>query len=198
MQPISTETFLEQAKAVDIGYDPRYLAAQSLVFLPPNTHSRFWVRQDKPSRWPHFVTSLLHAAGTAGTVLACPRRGIWPNPATARHPLARTQAVLTTALGIPSGWRGAIEFDSNDREQLIAVLVVQLFEPVNDLYVLPSASRGLLQFSHHDVVHVSCATSEGIESVVNVMSAARYDLPDDLPDATFKRPAWMRPARGDV
>jgi hypothetical protein len=99
---------------------------------------------------------------------------------------------MSTALGVPSGWAGAIEFDADDRDRLIALLVMQLLEPINDLYVLPLAANGLLQFSHHDVVHVSCATAEGIESVVNAMSSARYELPDEPPDATFKRPAWMR------
>jgi hypothetical protein len=188
---------LEQAQAAGIGYDPRYPAAQSLIFLPPNEHSRFWARPEQPSRWPHFVTSLLKAAGAQGSVIACPRRGTWPNLATAHHPLDRTQALISEALGIHPGWSGAIDFDASDGDRLIAVLVMQLFEPVNDLYVLPLAGIGFLQFSHHDVVHVSCVKPEGIESVVTAMSAARYELPDELPDATFKQPAWMRPSGGD-
>ena len=197
MQPVSADTFLEQAAMAGIGYDPRYPAAESLIFLPPNEHSRFWVRPEQPSRWPHFVASLLSAAG-GDKVLACPRQGTWPNLVTALYALDRTQAVITTALGVPSGWRGAIAFDNNDRDRLIAILVMQLLEPINDLYVLAPAGTAFLQFSHHDVVHVSCATSAGIESVVNAMSAARYELPDELPDATFKRAAWMRPSGGDV
>jgi hypothetical protein len=198
MQPIGKDAFLEQATAAGIGYDPRYPAAQSLVFLPPNEHSRFWARPKQPSRWPHFVTSLLNAAGARDAVLACPRRGTWPNLATARHPLDRTRALISTALGVPSGWSGAIAFDISDRDRLVAILVMQLFEPINDLYVLPSSGTGFLQFSHHDVVHVSCPTSEGIESAVSGMLAVRYELPDQLPDTTFKQPAWMRPSDSDT
>ena len=198
MQPISTHNFLEQAKAAGIGYDPRYPAAQSLIFLPPSGYSRFWLRPERPSKWPHFVTSLLDAAGARDTVLACPRRGTWPDMATVRDPLDRTQAVMSTVLGVPSGWSGAIASDVRERDRLVALLVMQLFEPVNDLYVLPLAGAGFLQISHHDVVHVSCVTAEGIESVVSAMSAARYELPNELPDATFKRPAWMRPFGGDA
>jgi len=106
--------------------------------------------------------------------------------------------VLSEALGVPPGWRGAIEFDSDERDRLVALLVVQLLEPVNDLYVLPSGGSTFLQFSHHDVVHASCATSAGIESFVSAMAEARYELPDELPDATFKKPSWMRPSKGDV
>lgn len=192
MQPISKDVFLRQATAAGIGYDPRYPAAQSLNFLPPNEHSRFWVRPEQPSRWPHFVTTLLDVAGAGETVYACPRRGIWPNLATAQSPLERTLAVMSTALGVPSGWPGAIAFDAGDRDVLVAVLVMQVMEPVEDLYVLPSHGTGFLRFSHHDVVHVSCAASQGIDSVVNAMSAAGYELPDEPPEATFKQPAWMR------
>jgi hypothetical protein len=198
MQLISADTFLEQANAAGIAYDPRYPAAQSLIFLPPNEHSRFWTRPNQPNRWPHFVASLLKAAGAGDTVLACPREGMWPNLGKARWPLERMQAVISGALGVPDGWPGAAVFDGSDRDPLIAILAMQLFYPRNDLYVLPSAATAFMEFSHHDVVQMSCATADGIESAVNAMAAARYELPDQLPDATFKRPAWMRPSGSDV
>jgi hypothetical protein len=192
MQPISTDTFLEQATRVGIGYDPRYPAARSLIFLPPNENSRFWTRPERPAKWPHFVSSLLGAAGARGTVVVFPRRGTWPDSSTARNPRDRTRALLIAALGVSSGWPGAVEFDSTDRDRLIALLVIQLLDPSNDLYVLPSEGAAFLQFSHHDVVHVYCPTSEAIESVVAAIAESRYELPDELPDATFKRPSWMR------
>jgi hypothetical protein len=193
MQPISSDTFLEHAKAAGIGFDPRYPDAHSLTFLPPNEHSRFWIRPQQPTKWPHFVLSLLNAAGACGSVVASPRRGTWPDSSKARHVLDRTRAVLIEALGVPSGWRGAVEFDSADRERLIAILVIQFLDPVNDLYVMPSQTAAFLQFSHHDVVHVASSTPERIESVVTAMAKSGYEIPDAPPDATFKRPSWMVP-----
>jgi hypothetical protein len=196
MQPISTDTFLERAKAAGIGYDPRYPDAGSLVFLPPNEHSRFWLRPEHPAQWPHFVASLLDAAGARGSVLVCPRRGWWPDLSTARDNLGRTNAMLSTALGVPPGWRGGLQFDAGDHDRLVAILVTQFLRLFNDLYVLLPSAPAFLEFSHHDVVHVSCATREGIESAVNEMAAAGYALPDEPPDATFKPPPWMRPPAG--
>jgi hypothetical protein len=106
--------------------------------------------------------------------------------------------LLTEVLGVPGCWGGAIEFDRTDRERLIALLVAQFLEPVNNLYVLPLDGQAFMEFSHHDVVHVSCTTTKGIETVVAAMAVARYALPEDPPDATFKRPTWMQPTGDDV
>jgi len=112
--------------------------------------------------------------------------------------LDRCQAILSEALGVPNGWEGAIEFGIANRELLIAILVTQFLEPINDLLVLPGEGRSFIKFSHHDVVHISCATQEEIDLVIAFMSAAKFELPDELPDPTFKRPAWMRRTGGDV
>lgn len=192
MQLMETAAFLDHAARAGIGYDPRYPAAQSLIFLPPSEHSRFWVRPVQPSKWPHFVSTLLAAAGATDRVLLSRRRGNWPGIAGAHHVRDRTRAVLTQAIGIPGGWQGAVEFGAEERDHLVALLVMEFLETVNDLYVIPGDTRALLQFSHHDVVHVSCPSGEEIESVVATMSAAKYELPGELPDATFKRPSWMR------
>jgi hypothetical protein len=64
-------------------------------------------------------------------------------------------------------------------------------EVTKDFYVMPSNGNCLIQLSHHAVVHISCATAEQMDKVVAAMSAAKYELPTDLPDATFKRPSWM-------
>jgi hypothetical protein len=195
MHPITTEEFLDRAKSLDIGYHPRYPDAQSLIFLPPNDASRFWVRPDSPSRWPHFIASALDAAGGDDAILAHPRRGTWPGLASARSQLDRTQGLLAQALGVPVYWQGAIEFDKADRERLISLLVLQFLEPVKNLYVLPLNGKALVEFSHHEVVHISCPTTNGIESIVAAMAAAKYMLPEELPDATFKHPKWMKPTQ---
>ena len=148
------------------------------------------------------METLLDATGERDRFLAYPREGGWPSVQHARFPLNRTRAVLTEALGVPRGWRGAVEFDaSSERDRLVALLVFQLLEGERDLYLLPSAGTVLLNFSHHDVVHVDCPTPAGIDAVVTAMAQARYNLPDAPPDATFKRPAWMQPPQqtsGDV
>ena len=103
MTPINTETFLNHAASVGIGFDPKYPQAQSLIFLSPNEESRFWVRPEQPSQWPKFVAAILDAAGANGVVYVKPRRGTWPSSTSADTQLDRCQAVLAEALGIPLG-----------------------------------------------------------------------------------------------
>jgi hypothetical protein len=44
---------------------------------------------------------------------------------------------------------------------------------------------------HHDVIHADFRSEKDVERWVGEMSKRGFDLPDDLPDATFKRPSWM-------
>ncbi len=190
MQAISTDMFMESATTVGVGFDPRYPDARSLGFLADNKASRFWVRPEDESSWPDFVSSVLRAARVSDRVMAKMRWGTWRG-ASPRNELERLRAKVSGLLEVPDGWPGAIEFGSGDRERLVALLARQLAEPVDDMYVLDCAGTALLQFSHHDVVHVSCPTTQAIEDVVSAMRTAGYELPDHPPDATFKWPAWM-------
>jgi len=138
------------------------------------------------------VSAALTAAGAEGPVLVFPRHGYWPRwPMKVIEP-DHTVAFLTHAIGIPSGWKGAIEFDPSERSRTIAVLVCCWLEITKDFYVLPRNGKSLIQFSHHDVVHISCPTADEMNAVVAAMSVAKYELPTAPPDWTFKRPAWMK------
>jgi hypothetical protein len=196
MKPITAELFLERAAAVGIGFDPRYRQSNSLIFLPPNDASRFWPRPSEPPRWPHFLASILSFIDASETITACRWRSgprPWPDSATAEFQGYKTHAVFTEALEIPSGWPGAVEFDGSDRQLLIAVMVAHFIDPICDLIVVPACGGMFMQLSHHDVVHVSASTTDRIKAIVSAMASAKYPLPDEIPDATFKRPQWMPP-----
>jgi hypothetical protein len=45
--------------------------------------------------------------------------------------------------------------------------------------------------AHHDVIHIECASQERVQRLVAHMAEVGYELPRELPDWTFKRPAWM-------
>jgi hypothetical protein len=60
-----------------------------------------------------------------------------------------------------------------------------------DLLVVPDHARQLIQTDHHGVIHVSFRSVGDIEHWVSAMSRIGFDLPEDLPDETFKRPGWM-------
>jgi len=49
----------------------------------------------------------------------------------------------------------------------------------------------VIKTSHHDVVEVAFRTEQAMARFVADMRSKGYLLPDDLPDATFIKPAWM-------
>jgi hypothetical protein len=96
--------------------------------------------------------------------------------------------------GIPESWVGAVRFGRDEEDVLIAVLYAFLIFgwcTADDLHLVPDHGRQLLQTDHHNVIHVACASEERVQKLVLHMATAGYELPRELPDETFKRPAWM-------
>jgi hypothetical protein len=96
---------------------------------------------------------------------------------------------------IPDAWAGAVQFDRDDEDALLAVLFAYLafgWCVDDDLFFIPDHGRQLLQTDHHDVIHVECGSEERVQTLVGHMAKAGYELPSEPPDWTFKRPNWMR------
>ena len=50
----------------------------------------------------------------------------------------------------------------------------------------------MIKTDHHDVVHVSFRDQATMEKFINTMAEKGFELPEDIPDETFKRPDWMK------
>ena len=61
----------------------------------------------------------------------------------------------------------------------------------DDLFFVPDHGRQIVQTDHHDVLHATCTSEERVRELVAHMAAEGFELPTELPDWTFKRPAWM-------
>jgi hypothetical protein len=61
----------------------------------------------------------------------------------------------------------------------------------DDLFIVPDHGRQLINTDHHGVVHVACQETARLLQFIEHMTLGGYELPQDLPDATFKRPSWM-------
>src|SRR5262249_12825198 len=130
--------------------------------------------------------------------LLWPRSGSWPDPAHSRSYDESVRDLLLRGVGFPVGWAGGMRFKSNEKDALVAVLYAALafgWCVDDDLFFVPDHGRQLLQTDHHGVVHVDCASEERVHSLVDHMARAGYELPSELPDRTFRRPAWMGSAK---
>jgi hypothetical protein len=197
METVRSEGFWRWAAKANLGIDPRYPEFGCLCLLPPTECARFWVLPSDPSAWPHFAASLLKGLDEWDSGFLWPRAGRWPDPAQSKWPSEKVRDVLLRGAGIPGGWDGAVRFCRDEEEALIAVLYAFLafgWCCDDDLFFVPDHGRQLVHTDHHDVVHVGCVAMEQLQGFVDHMAEVGYELPCELPDETFKRPAWMESA----
>lgn len=87
-----------------------------------------------------------------------------------------------------------MRFNANEEVKIVAVLYIYLvfgWCVDDDLIFIPDHGLQILQTDHHNVVHVKSSSEAWIKSLVEHMAEAGYELPRELPDATFKHPYWM-------
>jgi hypothetical protein len=194
MKAVSSEEFLRWATDHDVGVDPRYPDSGCLSVLPPTDHARFWVVPGDPATWPHFIASLLGGLDEWATGLLWPRSGCWPKFGQSQSHNEGVRDVLLRGAGIPDGSSGAVRFSRDEEDVLVAVLFAFVafgWCMDDDLFFIPDHARQLLQTDHHDVIHAECRSKQRVLELVAHMAAEGYELPDEPPDWTFKRPAWM-------
>ncbi|MBN9524198.1 hypothetical protein J0H58_37755 [bacterium] len=140
------------------------------------------------------MASLLGGLDEWDTGLLWPRSGSWPQSAHSQSYHEGVRGVVLRGAGIPDGWAGAVRFERDEGDALIAVLFAAMmfgWNESDDLFFIPDHARQLLQTDHHDVIHARCRSEDRVRELVADMAAEGYELPTEPPDWTFKRPAWM-------
>jgi hypothetical protein len=194
MDAVSTSDFLRWTASVGIGIDPRYPKSGCLSLLPPGDHARFWVVPGEPIAWPHFADSILSGFDGWSGLLLWPRSGTWPATGEPASLNDRVRGTVLRGAGVPAGWNGALRFRDREADAVVAILFAYLafgFCTADDLFLIPDHGRQLVQTDHHGVIHVQCGSEPRILEFVAHMAAHGYELPKELPDWTFKQPAWM-------
>jgi hypothetical protein len=123
-----------------------------------------------------------------------PRFGDWPTAQPSDQWDYAVRDIILNGVGVPPGWSGAISFGPQELKNVIAILFAESVFPGsidNDLFVLPDNGRFLLQTDHHGVVHVGGISTDDLNAFVQHMENCGYQLPDLIPDSTFKNQSWM-------
>ena len=195
MRTVSEHEFLRWADGKGIGLDPQYPGSAVLEFQG-GSEARFWSVPPEPERRPYLIASLLELMGDWQTCYAWRHLGSWPDPSTvnARRVNDVVELRILRGLGMPLGTADVVTFDRNDLDTLTTLLfstTVFGWSVGEDLYVVPDHARQILQTDHHEVIHVSFGAAAEVGHWVSEMAQRGFNLPDELPDATFKRPPWM-------
>jgi hypothetical protein len=195
MNTVAPDEFLQWASAKGLRLDPKYPESAVLDFQS-HTESRFWVVPPQPELRPYFLASLIDLMGEWQTCYAWRHLGNWPDSQCIDPPRINNavEMLILKGLGLPLGTSAVVQFDRRERESLVTLLfstTVFGWSVGEDVYVVPDHARQIIQTDHHNVVHVSFVDAGDLKRWVSKMSDEGFDLPDELPDATFKRPPWM-------
>lgn len=196
MRTLTESTFLKWADGAGLRLDPRYPHSAVLTFKSDAPHARFWEVPIEAERRPYFLQSLLELAGEWQECYAWRHLGRWPESADPSRINDVVELQILRGLGLPLGTADVLGFERADMERLLTLMfstTIFGWSVGDDLYVVPDHARYIVQTDHHNVVHVAFRDPADVATWVTQMGERGFFLPEDVPDATFKKPAWMRP-----
>jgi len=121
--------------------------------------------------------------------------GSWP---TRPDPLRLNDKIefgILKSVGLPMGTTDVLRFDLMEIDRLITLIFsTSIFGwSVNEApYIVPDTAQYIAKTDHHGVIHVSFRDSDDMQAFVRFLAERKILLPEELPDATFKRPEWMK------
>jgi hypothetical protein len=196
LKALDAKEFLAEVERLGMAVDPRYPTSAVLGFVASESEARFWEVPAKPERRSALYDCLLELCGDWKSCYAWRHLGWWP-AAEDIEPLRINDVVehhILKGLGLPLGTEKVVEFDRQELGALITLLFstsVFGWSVGEDTYVVPDNGRYLLQTDHHNAIHVVFRDAIDVGPFVKQMAEWEFPLPDETPDATFKRPAWM-------
>ncbi len=195
MERIEEKTFIEVVSQLGITVDSRYPETAGLNFAIDSKISRFWEIPEEARNIPYFVETILSALDAWESVYVWKQMGGWFTSIKGERLNDDVQAVIYQGIGITENNADILRFARNELTELVTLTFNQLvfgWHVGDDLYIIPDHGRQMIKTSHHDVVHVYVRDQSTMERFINTMAAKGFELPEDIPDGTFKRPDWMK------
>jgi hypothetical protein len=195
MEGIEEKTFIEVIRQLGITVDTRYPDTAELGFGKGSEISRFWEIPKEARRIPYFVETILSALDAWESMYVWKHMGSWFTSIKGERLNDDVQAVIYQGIGIKENNANILKFTRNELTELVTLTFNQLvfgWHVGDDLYIIPDHGRQMIKTDHHDVVHVSVSDKSTMEKFINTMAAKGFELPEDIPDETFKRPGWMK------
>jgi hypothetical protein len=195
----SDQEFLAWLAEAGIGVDPRFPHSDRLVFTASPDLSRFWLPNQVPSELPGFLLTAVRAATAGGGCWIHLRGGgRWY----AGEQASSREVVIERMLpgsGIEPGVTGAVHYLPEEWQPLLVALIAHYtlgWQVGNDVHIVPDNRSCVLMVGHHGELSCQCPDRASLNALIAAMASAGFELPDHLPDATFKVPERMPPASG--
>jgi hypothetical protein len=194
MTTLTESAFLAWAERMGLCLDERYPESAVLVFRT-DQEDRFWEVPFEPERRPHFILSLLELMGAWQQCYTWRHLGSWPHAVDPSRVNDVVERRILEGLGLPMGTADIVRFERQELDKLVTLVfstTIFGWSVGEDLYIIPDHARYVIQTDHHNVIHVSFRDKTDVGRWVKEMEYYGFPLPEDIPDATFKRPHWMK------
>jgi hypothetical protein len=195
MKQLAETEFLRWAELAGFRLDERYPQSAVLTLQPDPQLNRYWDVPHQPERRPYFIASILELMGDWRSCYVWRHLGSWPESVDASRINDVVEHRILKGLGLPLGTADVVEIAREESDTLVTLIFTTTifgWSVGEDLYVVPSHGRYLVQTDHHDAIHVCFRAPEDLEHWVEVMDTRGFPLPDEVLDATFKQPSWMK------
>ncbi|HUI30195.1 MAG TPA: hypothetical protein VLX91_08250 [Candidatus Acidoferrales bacterium] len=198
MKTIKEGQFVDMLKGSGIEIDLRYPQSSDLSYGTYD-YSRFWLVPQEARRIPYFVKTIIESIDEWQFVHIWKHRGSWTTKIKGERINDDLQSIIFAGIGIPDATADIILLDRNESTRLIALMFNQLvfgWGVQDDIYIIPDHRNAIVKTSHHNVIHTEFPTETLLNKFIDSMTKEGFDLPRDIPDATFKRPKWMKSKNG--
>lgn len=195
MKTLKQKDFLAWADEREIKLDERYPDSAVLTFEPDLNQDRFWIIPAESEKRPYFIASILEELGEWKSCFVWRHMGSWNDIVDPSRVNDNIELEILKGLKIPLGTADILEFSKSEINALITLIFsTSIFGwSVNeDLYIISDNAKFIVQTDHHGVIHVSFKDAKDMKQFIKNMSENGFPLPNDVPDATFKYPDWMK------
>ena len=195
MKRIKENKFMEIIRQVGITVDSRYPKSAVLFFEKNSKISRFWEIPVEARKTTYFIETILAALDPWKKIYVWKHMGSWVTKINGERLNDDVQAVIYHGIGITENNADILEFKRNELTELVTLTFNQLvfgWHVGDDLYIIPDHGHQMIKTDHHDVVHVSFREQVAMNKYIHTMADNGFELPEDIPDETFKRPDWMK------
>ena len=160
-------------------------------------HSRFWMPPPVVSDLLNFLNAALDSASTSGPFYFY--RRAWSSWHYGDDGSVRNQIVdrMVGAAGVPPDFFGALRLSQSEWREILTIIsahYVFAWSVNEDLFIIPEDASCIPMVSHHGELRGTFPSENNLTKFVSAMSAKGFDLPEEVPDPTFKIPPWMRGA----
>jgi len=195
MKTHKEKQFLKWATDHGMGLDERWPDSAVLTFKPAAHLDRFWETPSEPERRSYFLSLMLDLMDKWKACFVWRHMGSWPSEPDPQRINDRVEYQILNGIGLPMGTADIVEFDRSETDRLVTLLFVTTvfgWSVGEDLYVVPDHAQFIMKTSHHAVVELAFRNEQAMKLFIAGMKKEKFNLPDDLPDATFKKPEWMK------